>query len=181
VTERKALFTNRLTLEPTGAAHADGLIAAKERSMKELVPWLPWALDENPEATRSFAAACEEEWDVAEWTFTVLFDGAVIGSVGINRFDPMLATANLGYWLRSDMTGRGLMTEAGAAVVEFAFADLGLHRLELHAAPGNVGSVRVAEKLGFKKMGVLRDGGRGSHGWHDVYVFDLLEDDPRPI
>ena len=178
--ERKALFTDRLMLEPTGPDHAEGLIAAKGLSVDELTPWLVWAVDEDPNATRAFALACEQEWDVTAWTFTVLLDGEIIGSVGINRFDPMLSTANLGYWLRTDVAGRGLMTEAAAAVVEFAFGELGLHRLELHAAPDNIASVKVAEKLGFKRGGVLRDGSKGSDGWHDVLVFDLLEHDPRP-
>lgn len=179
--ERKALFTDRLTLEPTGPDHADGLIAARERSIEQLRPWLAWAGDDDPNSVRAFALACHQEWDVTEWTFTILLDGEIIGSAGINRFDPMGSTANLGYWLRSDVAGRGFMTEAAAAVVEFAFGELGLHRLELTAAPDNVASVRVAEKLGFKRGGVLRDGSRGSNGWHDVLVFDLLERDPRPM
>ncbi|MDQ4027753.1 MAG: GNAT family N-acetyltransferase [Actinomycetota bacterium] len=180
MTERKALFTDRLTLEPTGPDHADGLIAAKERSIEELRPWLAWAGDEDPNSIRAFVHACQQEWDVSEWTFTILLDGEVIGAVGVNRFDPMVSTANLGYWLRTDVAGRGLMTEAAAAVVEFAFGELALHRLELTAAPDNAASVRVAEKLGFKRGGTLRDGSRGSEGWHDVLVFDLLEHDPRP-
>jgi RimJ/RimL family protein N-acetyltransferase len=141
---------------------------------------MPWADDDDPQSTTAFARACENEWGVRTWNFTVLLNKEVIGSVGLNRFQPLVSSADLGYWLRSDVAGRGLMTEAAAAVVEFAFGEIGLHRLELQAAPENRASLRVAEKLGFRKGGVLRDGCKGSEGWHDVLVFDLLETDPRP-
>lgn len=105
--ERKALFTDRLTLEPMGPDHADGLIAAKEQSIEELRPWLAWAGDDDPNSTRAFVHACQQEWDVTEWTFTILLDGEIIGAVGVNRFDPMVSTANLGYWLRDGYGGPG--------------------------------------------------------------------------
>jgi RimJ/RimL family protein N-acetyltransferase len=180
MTERKPLFTNRLTLEPTGAAHAEGLVAATTRSLAELRPWMAWAVDADDNATRAFALACEQEWDVSAWTFTIFLSDEIVGTVALNRFDGLASAAHLGYWLRTDVAGRGLMTEAAAAVVGFGFDELRLHRLELHAAPDNVASVRVAEKLGFKRGGVLRDGSRGASGWHDVLVFDLLVTDPRP-
>lgn len=75
------------------------------------------------------------------------------------------------------------MTEAGRAVIEFAFDRVGLHRIELHADTRTAASIRVAKKLGFKRRGrarpdsrsagVLRDGERNVDGWHDCYVFDL--------
>ena len=71
------------------------------------------------------------------------------------------------------------MTEAVSAVVEWGFDKLGLHRIELHAGLRNVASVRVAEKVGFHREGLLRDGSKGSQGYYDVYVFGLLESDQR--
>jgi RimJ/RimL family protein N-acetyltransferase len=64
--------------------------------------------------------------------------------------------------------------------VEYGFSVLGLHRIELRAAPSNIGSVRVAEKVGFTREGMLRHGARGADGWHDVEVFGLLASDERP-
>lgn len=93
--------------------------------------------------------------------------------------DPLHSNYEMGYWLRSDLCGRGLMTEAAKAIVEFAFVDLKIHRVELHAGTENHASIRVAQKLGFKREGVLREAGRGAGGFYDSYVFGLLSSDER--
>jgi ribosomal-protein-serine acetyltransferase len=175
-----SIRTFRLTLEPTRAEHADALWQAVRSSLDDLKPWMTWANDTDHPSTRDFTVAAERAW-MAEtsWSFSIVFADEMVGTVSLDRHDRLLKSATVGYWLRSDLAGRGLMTEAVSAVVDFAFETVGLHRLELHAAPENVGSTRVAEKIGFSRRGVLRDGSRGVSGWHDVYVYDLLESDAR--
>ena len=80
--------------------------------------------------------------------------GRVLGSIGL-RWDPAEATAEVGYWIRHDARGRGLMTRAVVIVSRHAFAS-GAARVFLRADPENVASCRVAEKAGFMKEGVLR-------------------------
>jgi ribosomal-protein-serine acetyltransferase len=174
------LRTFRLTLEPTRPEHADGLWQAVRSSLEDLKPWLTWANDTDHPSTRDFTIAAERAWMAdASWSFSIVFADEMAGTVSLDKHDRMLKSASVGYWLRSDLAGRGLMTEAVSAIVEFAFETVGLHRLELLAAPGNTGSARVAEKIGFSRRGLLRDGSRGAGGWHDVYVYDLLESDAR--
>ena len=174
------LRTFRLTLEPTRPEHADPMWQAVSSSLDELKPWMTWANDTDHPSTRDFTIAAERAWMAdASWSFTIVFADALVGTVSLDRHDRMLKSANVGYWLRSDLTGRGLMTEAVSAIVEFAFETVGLHRLELHAAPENVASTRVAEKIGFSRRGLLRDGSLGAGGWHDVFVYDLLATDAR--
>jgi len=177
----RAIVTRRLRLEATGPAHADGMWSAVESSQREIRPWMAWAIAPTLEDTLAFVVGAEREWDRGtSRNFTILLDREVIGSVGINRVEPVLLAAQVGYWLRTDHNNRGYMTEAASATVEFAFAELGLHRLELHAAPDNRASARVAQKLGFRREGLLRDGARGVGGWHDVDVYGLLASDERP-
>ena len=179
-TTRRALETPRLLLRATVPAYADGLWDAISSSVEELKPWMAWAVDPTYEATLAFARGADREWDERGWVFTVFRGDEVIGTVGLDTYQPLIAAACIGYWIRSDLAGSGLTTEAAAAVIGFAFDDLGLHRLELHAAPGNAGSLRVAEKLGFQPEGLLREASRGAGGFHDVRVFGLLATDPRP-
>jgi RimJ/RimL family protein N-acetyltransferase len=141
-----------------------------------------WAKDDTFDRNKEFLKMCEEAWRNGEgWTFTVFFEGRAAGTLGLSVFEPLLQSAQLGYWIRSDLAGRGLMTEAAAAMVSFGFERLRLHRIELHAALGNAASIRVAEKIGFRRGGILRDGSRGEAGWHDCYVFDLLASDDRSL
>ncbi len=66
------------------------------------------------------------------------------------------------------------MTEAARAVVDFGFDEINCHRLELLAAVANTGSIRVAEKLGFTREGLLREANRAPTGRHDMYIYGLL-------
>jgi ribosomal-protein-serine acetyltransferase len=179
--ERRALQTSRMTLVPSEVDHAESLWEAVEASLPELRPWMAWAIDDSFEQNRDFLKMCESMWRSGDgWTFTIFVDGAAAGTLGLGGYEPLISCAELGYWIRTDLAGRGLMTEAAAAVVDYGFNELRLHRIELHAALNNHKSIRVAEKLGFRRAGVLRDGSRGEGGWYDCHVFDLLETDDRP-
>ncbi|MCW3480978.1 GNAT family N-acetyltransferase [Neisseriaceae bacterium JH1-16] len=103
--------------------------------------------------------------------------GRVIGCVSINQINRVHQFANLGYWVHSDYTGRGLAGRAALALARFGFAELGLFRLEIVVGLGNVRSRRVAEKLGAQLDGVAR--------WRlnyrgepcDAWLFSLLPGD----
>ena len=172
------LETERLRLEPTKGEHAGALWNAIERSLPELRRWMSWAASTSPQRVSEFAQRAEagwERWD--NWEFVVVFDGEIVGSLGLNRYDEMWRTANLGYWIRSDVSGRGIATEAAGVVVRFAFELVDLNRLELVADVDNLASQRVAEKVGFQKEGIKREGtwigGRGV----DVFAYGLLASD----
>jgi ribosomal-protein-serine acetyltransferase len=177
LTARVPLTTQRLRLVPTAPEHAQAIWTAVEASLPELRPWLYWAKDNTLEDKKLFTERCRAQWGRSEWTFSIFAADDLIGCIGLDTYQPLLRSAQLGYWLRSDRAGRGYMTEAGRAVVDFAFDELKLHRIELHSDTRNAASIRVAEKLGFTRVGTLRDGERGIDGWHDCYVFDLLARD----
>jgi ribosomal-protein-serine acetyltransferase len=170
-----------MSLVPSAVDHAASVWAAVQASLPELRPWMPWAADDTYEQNREFLKMCETMWERGEgWTFTLFVQGQAAGTLGIGGYEPLIRCAELGYWIRTDLAGRGLATEATAAAVDFGFKQVGLHRIELHAGLENFGSTRVAEKVGFRRVGVLRHGSRGENGWYDCHLFDLLETDPRP-
>ncbi|MPZ69990.1 MAG: GNAT family N-acetyltransferase [Actinobacteria bacterium] len=175
------LRTPRLALVPMVEAHAEDLWRSIESSLGQLRPWMSWAADSSPVTVAEFVVRSEQAWLAGErWTFTVTHRDEACGTVGIDTPDEINSSAKIGYWLRSDLAGQGLMTEAASAAAAFAFDDLGFHRLELHAAVENRGSRRVAEKLGFREEGLLRDGSKGTEGFLDAIVYGLLSTDPRP-
>lgn len=180
VPARAAIATSRLALQPLGPEHGPSLWRAAEASLPDLLPWMAWATGTDAAATMAFAQASEAAWEAGSaFNFALVLEDEAVGTAGYHAHDALHAAAQLGYWLRSDLAGRGLMTEAAGAVVNFGFTELHLHRIELHASPANVASVRVAEKLGFRREGLLRHGSRGSDGWHDVWAFGLLEHEHR--
>ena len=82
------------------------------------------------------------------WALTLRGDDRLVGVAGLTP-DTEGRSGELGYWLDPDLWGRGLMTEAGAAVTRFAFDVLGWHRIRSGVFADNPGSQAVLRKLGF--------------------------------
>jgi RimJ/RimL family protein N-acetyltransferase len=81
--------------------------------------------------------------------------GRVLGSIGV-RFSENRDVGEIGYWLRADARGRGLITRALLVVSAWAFGRGDVERLQLRADVENVPSRRAAEKAGYQLEGVLR-------------------------
>ncbi len=171
----RRLDTERLRLEATRAEHGEPLWRATQTSLPELMATMAWAPDTSLESSRTFAAVMEQRWDQqTDWSFTIFHQGEAAGTITLMRYQALFALCELGYWLRSDLAGRGLMTEAAAAVCDFGFDRMRMHRIELRAAVDNRASQRVAEKLGFTREAVLREAGWVHTGFQDMYLYALL-------
>jgi RimJ/RimL family protein N-acetyltransferase len=103
----------------------------------------------------------------------------VIGHATLFRWEREQRRAELGYSIRRDLWGRGLGTEAVATLIAFAFEALGLRRIEADADPRNTASIRVLEKLGFAREGLLRERWEIDGEIQDAIVFGLLRRDRR--
>jgi ribosomal-protein-serine acetyltransferase len=96
------------------------------------------------------------------------------GVVRLNYFEWESKKAAIAYFLDAEFQGQGIITKVARAVLKFGFVNLELHRVELRCVTTNTRSVRVAERLGFRLEGELReaewlDGGAVNH-----FVFGLL-------
>ena len=87
--------------------------------------------------------------ETIRWAIEPIGHGEMIGTVGLLRFDFEQRRAEVGYELARHWWGRGLASEATAAVIGYGFLVLRLHRIEAGLLPGNDASVRVLQKLGF--------------------------------
>jgi RimJ/RimL family protein N-acetyltransferase len=83
-------------------------------------------------------------------------DGELLGSISLMRFAWEHARCEVGYLLAREARGRGHATRALGLMCAWGFAELGLERIQLLAATGNVASQRVAERGGFTREAVLR-------------------------
>jgi RimJ/RimL family protein N-acetyltransferase len=103
----------------------------------------------------------------------------LVRRAGIQRIDLHEGLAEVAYWVVPDARGRGVATTAASAVINWAFDQIGFHRLELTHATVNHASCRTASKLGFTFEGVMRQQGLHLDGWHDMHLHSLLEYDQR--
>lgn len=176
----EGLSTTNLTLRRFGRRDVDALLEGVRTSLRQLNEWLPWAhlgYDKSDAAT--FVRDTLEAWRAGR-----AYDYAIrrteapkrhLGNVSIWPVSRMTGTGEIGYWVRSDETAKGVATEATAALVRVGFEELGFHRLTLRIAVGNRASERVAEKLGFTREGVLREELLIRGRWTDHTLFALLE------
>lgn len=92
-----------------------------------------------------------------QWGVERMEDGEVLGTCTLFNFHRGCMRAELGYCLRSPWWGRGYMGEALTALIDHAFGTLKLRRLEADVDPGNAASLRILERMGFTREGLLRE------------------------
>ena len=113
---------------------------------------------------------------ILDETTEELLGGITLGGVrrGVSQ------TGTLGYWMGAPHAGKGRMTRAVAATVDFAFGKLRLHRVEAACIPENAPSVALLQRNGFRREGYARGYLKINGGWRDHVLFALVEGDPRP-
>lgn len=155
--------------------------AAVQASVAEIGAWESWCTDKySPDDSRKYLTDSEQKRHRgAEFNFCVFERSGrnLIGSVGINRIVQEYKFSNLGYWIRTGYTGRGLATLAVKAAARFAFTELELTRLEIVVMDGNESSRRVAEKAGATSEGLHRNR-LYYHGQpRDAWMYSLIPGD----
>ncbi|EYF05849.1 GNAT family N-acetyltransferase [Chondromyces apiculatus] len=179
----RPIETERLLLLPIDASDGPEIWNAVSGSRVTLQRWLPWVqFHTDPAASTRFAEACAADWDQGRALRFVIRERshrAFAGVVGLESCVHMHRSCELGYWLRKEATGRGLMTEASRAVLDFAFQQMGAHRVRVAAATDNPASLAVIGRLGFRFEGIARQAEWCDGRWLDHGVFALIGTDPR--
>lgn len=83
----------------------------------------------------------------------------------------------IGYFLDQTYNGKGYMSEAVKVIVQHAFSELGLHRIEAGVMPHNIGSIKVLLKAGFTKEGIARKNVKIDGVWQDHITLAIIEED----
>jgi ribosomal-protein-serine acetyltransferase len=164
-----------LSLELAEEHHARETFDLVHANREHLRPWMPWV-----EATRTvddmvaFLRFVRGEY-VAGRQFhgNLRYRGALAGCMGL-RLDRPHDACDLGYWLGSAYTGRGIVTRAARALTSAAFRDLAMHRVSIRAGEGNARSRAVAERLGFTFEGVLRENEKVGESYVSLTTYSML-------
>jgi RimJ/RimL family protein N-acetyltransferase len=168
------LVDDEIVLRPWTEDDVPALVAALNDP--EIPRWIP--VIPRPYTEEDALAYVRGEVHDLEHTWAVTVDGAPIGSIGMRTNESRVG--HIGYWCAREARGRGYTTRALRVVSRFAIEELRFGRLELITDPDNHASQRVAEKVGFRREGVLR-----SHLLHpdgrrrDSVMFSLLPGELR--
>jgi ribosomal-protein-alanine N-acetyltransferase len=114
------------------------------------------------------------------WIIEDRKSGVLAGAIRFNSFERKWRSGEIGYESHPDFWGRGLMSEAVAAVVGCGHEFFRLNRIEAWTLPGNAASDRLLEKSGFRHEGVLRQRAWFKGAFHDFRMFGRIAGDPMP-
>ena len=179
VPEEIEVRAHGLMLRRWRVADAPSLLAAIERSLPELRQFMPWAM-EAPTLV-SVEAYMTDSWTpTPPETFGFgLFDagGEVVGAFGLHgRRGPGIL--EIGYWVRSDRTGRGYATASAMVLTDVAFEHFPLiGRVEIRCDPVNLASAAIPPKLGYRlnRTDAVEVEAAGQTGKQQVWVMDRAE------
>lgn len=157
-------------LELRPLAPGDEAQLLRIRSIPEVVRWwdtpeegFPW---DEPSSTR----------------LTIVADGAIAGLIqSWEEPEPKYRHAGIDLFVDPALHGRGIGTRAVRELARILFEQQGHHRVTIDPATDNAAAIRCYEKVGFRRVGVLRRAERdvGGAGWHDVLLMELLAEDLR--
>ena len=159
-----------------GADDAEELAALYLANREFLRPFEP-ARDEAFFTVERQRERIEQSAEGDRWMWAIVDDGAIAGLIALNDvLRGALQLANVGYWVDRRHNGRGLASAALADVVDFAFGEAQLHRLEAGTQPDNLASQRVLERNGFEKFGYARRLLLVEGDWRDHVLFERIAD-----
>lgn len=159
--------------------------ALRDASRSFLEPWEPsWSSDELSRAAwRQRLRRYREDFSTGSAIAFLVFEnttGRLVGGITLGHIRHGVAqSGQIGYWMGESHAGKGYMSEAIGLVVSYAFDTLRLHRIEAACIPENTRSIRVLEKAGFRREGLLRSYLRINGSWQDHYLYALIAGDHR--
>lgn len=161
------------TIRPLVEADAQALLELRIANRAFVAPFDP----ERLESFFTLAAQSEVARNPDGLRFAILDGEALAGTISLSNVAyGSFRSANVGYWVSADRNGRGLATRAVAELVELAFREIGLHRLEAGTLVDNIGSQRVLEKNGFEQIGLARKYLRINGAWRDHLLFQRVDE-----
>jgi RimJ/RimL family protein N-acetyltransferase len=125
----------------------------------------------------------EEEWleeratnpDSVFWSIARATDGALIGSLGLDKIVWRHRHADLGYLIgERDQWGKGFATEAVRLATGYAFTELGLEKVMAGVVAPNEASRRALERNGYTRCALFRSDRYVEGRWHDLWVGEIL-------
>lgn len=176
------LHTPRLTLRPMTVGDTDAVSKMIGDSRPEFSRWFGWVGDTTRASVKEYIQSAEDAMVFGTaWHYVVLLpSGRLAGRVGLSEIDTVNANAELGYMLRTDTEGSGVMTEAARGLLIHAFGPGRLHRVSAYADCENERSQRVLARLGFRQEGRVRHfSHHAERGWRDHFAYGLLEGELR--
>jgi ribosomal-protein-serine acetyltransferase len=171
------LIDNNLLLRSYHVEDARDLFQAVNESRAHLRPWLIWvdSTTKQEHSLQFIQMSLQQQHSQEALALGIFYNRKIIGGIGMHHWDHVLEKAYLGYWISKEYEGQGIVNKCLERFIDFIFDKVGLNKLEIHFIPSNKRSACVAERLGFKVEGVLRDSYVVNGVFTDIVITGLLK------
>lgn len=183
------LVTKHLLLRPPRSGDVPEIRRLLRANHEHLKPWNPAPPSgEDPSSITEVSNTIlrqRRDWKRGRGYVFMLAElehpGRFVGKIALNGImRGAMYGAYLGYWMAADVQGRGLATEGIRAVLDFAFGAAGLHRVQAAIMPHNPRSLRVIDKLGFRREGYAVRYLQIAGKWEDHILFARTREEHVP-
>lgn len=156
--------------------HADAMLDLIQRNRVHLDRWLRWSgRVQSIDDGRAFIRRFEDKFAAGDGFHAGLwYREALAGGLVCHFINRESHKSEIGYWLGAEFTGKGVVTRACRAVLDYLFTHEKLHRIEIQCATDNVPSRAVAERLGFVLEGIKRESEWITSSYRDHALYSLL-------
>jgi ribosomal-protein-serine acetyltransferase len=163
-------------LEENQASSLLNLINANRRYLRT---WLPWVDHMHTPANAEYHIRDTKKRaaDKTDFGYAIFIDNQIAGKIGLHHISHQNRVAEIGYWLAGGLQGKGIMNNCCKAIINHAFKELGLNRIEIKCGIENEKSCAIPEKLQFKQEGILRQAELLNGKFIDLYLYAMLKED----
>jgi ribosomal-protein-alanine N-acetyltransferase len=182
--EALVLSGSRVVLRTLTEADFDAWSEVRLRCQSWLLKWEPRPASAGypTEDRANFQARCavrERERQLQTgFSFGIFVAGGLRGELTLSSIQRgPFQSASIGYWIDEAMAGRGYVPEAVIVATQYAFEELGLHRIEISIIPRNTPSLRVMEKLAYRREGLAERYLEIDGVWEDHVKFAITAED----
>ncbi len=141
-------------VEPKFAPLYLDIVNEQREYLGEWLAWPPHAQDE--EFFLSFIKRSLHDYaDGRSLVCAIIYKNELVGNLSFNTIVPDLQKVEIGYWLSCDFQGKGIVSKSLSRIIEFAFIELNMEKVQISAAVDNQASRSVCERLGFTLEGIL--------------------------
>lgn len=157
--------------------HAAELYGVVLENLDELKLWMPWATDDYSLAsTQDYVKRnLQDLTDNQGFGLSVVQSGKIAGQIGFHHVDSTSQSAHIGYWLAKEVQGKGLITKCCRVLINYAFAELGLNRIQINCNVHNAKSRAVPERLHFQLEGIHRETELLNGKLGDMAIYAMLK------
>lgn len=171
------LETERLRLRKLHIADAEAMF--HYISNDDVTKYMLWESHTSLKQTKKYIKMVTKKYldGIYAWAITLKDTKEFIGMIDFGEFTSEGRIAEIGYSMSDVYWGKGLMSEAVQAVIDFGFNELYLERIYARCFSENIGSERVMQKAGMTYEGTLRKGIYIKGAYHDLKMYAILRED----